>query len=159
MLHSSVRITRLLFKRMKEVLFFQRSLIEFKVWGSFWENDVTVTFTVAAQSVDIVEDAHIQLWIPKPVVGPLVTADTESSMELNRSLYTAPIDDRRFGALTTKALGPASLLGLRSAPDTLWDLMRSHPECAVLWLCTSLHLNHALFSSCGMRPTEPRPWL
>jgi hypothetical protein len=74
-LRRDERIARLSFVSHKDVLKFQQAVTGFKAWAWYCQYDVLVSFVVAGLKDPIVEKACVQLWIPKPVDGALVTND------------------------------------------------------------------------------------
>lgn len=103
-LHRDERIAKLSFVNLKDVLKFQQAVTGFKAWASYCEYDVLVSFVVAGLKDPIVEKACVQLWIPKPVEGALVT-----NQDVTKDSGNGP---SREGSMARSATGVYS-----SSPD------------------------------------------
>ncbi|GKT81395.1 hypothetical protein ColTof4_13818 [Colletotrichum tofieldiae] len=72
-LRKDERIARLAFKQLKDVVKFQQAVTGFKAFNNYTQYKTMVIFVVSGKGDPIVEDACIQLWIPKQLDGQLVT--------------------------------------------------------------------------------------
>ncbi|KAH7324360.1 hypothetical protein B0I35DRAFT_349664 [Stachybotrys elegans] len=79
LIHRDERIARLSFVTMEQVLKFQQAVTGYKPWVAYSQYNAMVSFVIG-NAKPIVEDACIQLWIPKPVDGSIVT-NTDASAE------------------------------------------------------------------------------
>lgn len=91
---------RLDFTRMKDVLKFQQALTGFKAWDSYCQHDVLASFVLAGlKKKPVMAWTTVQLWIPKPVLGSLVTTEDVIQNPID------PISFKRPGAtMTTETL-------------------------------------------------------
>ncbi|KAM0262086.1 hypothetical protein ACHAPA_009449 [Fusarium lateritium] len=72
-LRQNERIARLDFLDGGDILKFQQAITGFKPWASVTQYDCQVIFVLGGVKETIMENACLQLWIPKPTEGSLVT--------------------------------------------------------------------------------------
>ncbi|WZH45191.1 uncharacterized protein QYS62_006233 [Fusarium acuminatum] len=72
-LRQNERIARLDFLDGGDILKFQQAFTGFKPWASVTQYDCQVIFVLGGVKETIMENACLQLWIPKPTEGSLVT--------------------------------------------------------------------------------------
>lgn len=113
-LRRDERIAKLSFQKMSHVLKFQQAVTGYKAWAAYSQYNAMASFVVAGRKEPVVERACIQLWIPKPLDGSLVTnadvaPDTNPSVAPTRSSTT--MTSSSYGGVPISELDSHSLNG------------------------------------------------
>lgn len=74
-LRRDERIARLKFMSLSHTMKFQQCITGFKPWAYYCQYNATVSFVVGGAKEPVMENACIQLWIPKFVAGSIVTSN------------------------------------------------------------------------------------
>ncbi|KAF4469847.1 hypothetical protein FALBO_3287 [Fusarium albosuccineum] len=83
-LRENERIARMGFIETSHILKFQQAITGFKAWASFTQYNAEVIFVLGGRKETIKEVACLQLWIPKPTEGSLVT-NSDAAESANKS--------------------------------------------------------------------------
>lgn len=99
-LRRDERIAKMSFQSMSHLLKFQQAVTGWKAWGSYIQYNALVMFVLGGRKDPLVEQASIQLWIPKQTEGSLVTNSDAAATTTNG--MPAP---SRNGSIATSYLG------------------------------------------------------
>ncbi|TIC91276.1 hypothetical protein CH35J_011194 [Colletotrichum higginsianum] len=124
-LRKDERVAKLAFMQLKDAVKFQQAVTGFKAFDNYSQYKAMVSFVVSGKGEPIVENACIQLWIPKQLDGQLVT-NNESLVEKTNST--------RSGSVLSSATSTASRQSTIRGPwDTANPFTTSPTDTVSMW--------------------------
>ncbi|KAK6215356.1 hypothetical protein QIS74_08375 [Colletotrichum tabaci] len=124
-LRKDERVAKLAFMQLKDAVKFQQAVTGFKTFDNYSQYKAMVSFVVSGKGEPIVENACIQLWIPKQLDGQLVTN--------NESLVEKP-NSTRSGSVLSSATSTASRQSTIRGPwDTANPFTTSPTDTVSMW--------------------------
>ncbi|KAF6831467.1 hypothetical protein CPLU01_06752 [Colletotrichum plurivorum] len=124
-LRKDERIANLPFTSFKDVVKFQQAVTGFKAFDRYCQYNAMVSFVVSGRDEPLVEDACVQLWVPKQLDGQLVT-DNEAQASGNAKNRTLSTSTSAYD--TTSRQG--SVGSILSSPE---HFTRSPTETISMW--------------------------
>ncbi|KAK2055404.1 hypothetical protein LY76DRAFT_520520 [Colletotrichum caudatum] len=132
-LRKDERVAKLTFTQLKDALRFQHATTGFKAFDSYSQYNAMVSFVVSGRGEPIVESACVQLWVPKPIDGQLVT-NNESSVEQNAGpSRSASVASSGTGTASRQSTLPGGGGGGGGPWDTTNTFMASPTETVSMW--------------------------
>lgn len=125
-LRRDEKIARLTFMKMSHIMKFQQCITGFKTWASYSQYNAIVRFVVTGHKEPFVEQACVQLWIPKSVDGSIVTS-TDMVAEGNES----PVAVSSLAPTTTLATPFSSRPESRNNSVATTDIYERNSESAI----------------------------
>ncbi|KAF6791739.1 hypothetical protein CMUS01_16206, partial [Colletotrichum musicola] len=125
-LRKDERIAKLSFTALKDVVKFQQAVTGFKAFDRYCQYNAMVSFVVSGRDEPLVEDACVQLWVPKQLDGQLVT-DNEAQASGNaksRSFSTSSSAYKttsRQGSVSSILSPPEHFPGSPTETISTWD--------------------------------------